>query len=109
MRRSVLDPVVLSEEERATLERWERRPKSAQALALRCRIVLACAEGGHNNEVAERIGVSRATVGKWRNRFCHLSRELPSGRIAQFRVGLAEIEIEGFSVVTPPEASPPAN
>ena len=69
MRRSVLEPVVLSEEERATLERWERRPKSAQALALRCRIVLACAEGGHNNEVAERVGVSRLTVGKWRSRF----------------------------------------
>ncbi len=69
MRRSVLEPVVLSEEERATLERWERRPKSAQALALRCRIVLACAEGGHNSEVAERVGVSRLTVGKWRSRF----------------------------------------
>jgi transposase len=69
MRRSVLEPVVLSEEERSTLERWERRPKSAQALALRCRIVLACAEGGHNNGVARRIGVSRATVGKWRARF----------------------------------------
>lgn len=69
MRRSVLEPVVLSEEERAILERWERRPKSAQALALRCRIVLACAEGGHNNEVAKRIGVSRGMVGKWRARF----------------------------------------
>src|ERR1700728_1572844 len=69
MRRSVLEPVVLSEEERATLEHWERRPKSAQALALRCRIVLSCADGGHNNEVAERLGVDRNTVGKWRNRF----------------------------------------
>jgi transposase len=69
MRRSVLDPVVLSDEERATLERWARRPTSAQALALRCRIVLACAEGGHNNEIAERLGVSRVTVGKWRSRF----------------------------------------
>ena len=69
MRRSVLEPVVLSEEERATLERWERRPKSAQALALRCRIVLACAEGAQHAEVAERLGVSRGTVGKWRRRF----------------------------------------
>ena len=40
-----LEPVELSEEERAALERWARRPKSAQALALRCRIVLACGEG----------------------------------------------------------------
>lgn len=37
--------VVLTDGEREALERWERRPKSAQALALRCRIVLACAEG----------------------------------------------------------------
>ena len=69
MRRSVLEPVVLSDDERATLERWARRPTSAQALALRCRIVLACADGGHNTEVADRLGVSRATVGKWRGRF----------------------------------------
>jgi transposase len=69
MRRSVLDPVVLSDEERATLQRWARRPTSAQALALRCRIVLACADGGHNNEVAQRLGVHSKTVGKWRGRF----------------------------------------
>jgi len=61
--------VVLSDGERETLERWARRPKSAQALALRCRIVLACAEGGTNVEVAERLGVTDDTVGKWRRRF----------------------------------------
>ena len=38
--------VVLSDDERDTLERWARRPSSAQALASRCRVVLACAEGG---------------------------------------------------------------
>src|ERR1700736_4465257 len=69
MRRSALDSVVLSEEERGTLERWARRPSSAQALALRCRIVLACAEGGHNHEVAGRLGIHRHTVGRWRARF----------------------------------------
>jgi transposase len=62
-------PVVLSDDERETLERWARRPTTAQALALRCRIVLACAEGAPNTVVAERLGVSRATVGKWRTRF----------------------------------------
>jgi len=61
--------LVLSEDERATLERWARRPKSAQRLALRCRIVLSCAEGVSNMEVAERLGVTRSTVGKWRSRF----------------------------------------
>jgi transposase len=61
--------LALTEDERATLVRWERRRKSAQALALRCRIVLACAEGLSNVEVAELLGVSRPTVGKWRSRF----------------------------------------
>ncbi len=51
------------------MERWARRPNSAQALALRCRIVLACAEGATNNEVAARVGVNQATVCKWRGRF----------------------------------------
>lgn len=61
--------VVLTDEERETLERLARRPTSAQALALRCRIVLACAEGGTNVAVAIRLGIARKTVGKWRNRF----------------------------------------
>ncbi len=61
--------VVLSEEERETLERWARRPKSAQALALRCRIVLAAAGGESNTAIAARLGCSAATVGKWRRRF----------------------------------------
>ena len=61
--------VELTDGERETLERWERRRTSAQALALRCRIVLACAEGGNDIEVAARLGVDRNTVGKWRRRF----------------------------------------
>ena len=61
--------LVLSEEERETLERWARRRTTAQALALRCRIVLACAAGGNNSEIAARLGVNDHTVGKWRNRF----------------------------------------
>jgi transposase len=61
--------LVLSDEERQTLQRWARRASSAQALALRCRVVLACAEGLSNVEVAERLRVNRMTVGKWRSRF----------------------------------------
>ncbi len=54
-----LAELVLISEERETLERWARRPSTAQGLALRCRIVLACAEGGANTEVAARLGISR--------------------------------------------------
>ena len=62
-------PFTLADDERAVLERWARRPKSAQALALRSRIVLACAEGTANKEVAARLGVTPQMVGKWRARF----------------------------------------
>ena len=61
--------LVLSDNERETLERWARRPKSAQALALRCRVVLECASGLTNRQVSRRIGVSEPTVSKWRRRF----------------------------------------
>src|SRR5215217_1033480 len=64
-----LPELALSDEERATLERWARRRSSSQALAERCRIVLACAEGASNTEVAARLGVARPTVTKWRTRF----------------------------------------
>ncbi len=61
--------VVLTDEERDTFTRWSRRAKSSQALAQRCRIVLGCAEGKSNTEVAEELGIWPQTVGKWRRRF----------------------------------------
>jgi transposase len=59
----------LTDEERETLVRWSRRAKSSQALAQRCRIVLGCADGRSNQEVAAEVGVWPQTVGKWRRRF----------------------------------------
>ncbi len=61
--------LVLSAEERAQLVRWSQRAKSSQALAQRCRIVLACADGLTNQQVAAQVGVWPQTVGKWRARF----------------------------------------
>jgi transposase len=66
------EPIVLSDDEREVLARWSRRPKSANALAARCRIVLACAGGATNREVAGRLGVHENTVSKWRRRFVEL-------------------------------------
>jgi transposase len=64
--------LALTDREREQLVRWERRRESSQALALRSRIVLACAQGRSNTEVAEAVGVTASTVGKWRRRFCEL-------------------------------------
>lgn len=61
--------IELSEDERAQLERWARRHTSAQALALRSRVVLLAADGLNNSEIAERLGVHRPMVRKWRGRF----------------------------------------
>ena len=59
----------LSSDERESLERWKRRPTTAQALALRSRIILRCSEGKTNTVVAGEIGLAKQTVGKWRARF----------------------------------------
>src|SRR5215210_3773929 len=62
-------PIELTNDERVQLEAWARRRSSAQALALRSRIVLAAAEGPNNTEIAGRLGVAVSSVRKWRNRF----------------------------------------
>ncbi|MBI3077436.1 MAG: IS630 family transposase [Deltaproteobacteria bacterium] len=62
-------PVVLTGEERETLEQWSRRPKTAQALAQRARLILACAAGKPNTAVAREVRLTKQTVGKWRQRF----------------------------------------
>ncbi|WP_344886350.1 IS630 family transposase, partial [Allokutzneria multivorans] len=61
--------MVLSGEERSALEGWVRARSTPQAWALRCRIVLACAEGLSNKDVAARLGSTPHAVGRWRSRF----------------------------------------
>src|SRR5579872_388679 len=64
-----IPPIEVSEEQRATLEAWTRRRKTAQALAQRARVVLLCAAGKSNTEVARILRQSNQRVGKWRSRF----------------------------------------
>jgi putative transposase len=61
--------IVLTAEERAVLEGYVRRRKTAQELAWRARIILRVAQGGHDGVVAEELGVDRGSVGRWRRRF----------------------------------------
>ena len=64
-----LEPIVLSMEESNRLVEWARRHKSAQALALRARIVLACQQDRSNRQIAQQVHSTAQTVGKWRARF----------------------------------------
>ena len=68
-------PLVLTEAERSELQALAVRRKTAQAVALRARIVLACADGMDNNTVAERLKVTKQTVSKWRGRFVKYRRD----------------------------------
>ncbi len=62
-------PLTVTDDERAKLDAWVRRPKTAQRLALRSRIVLAAAAGRSNTAIAADLRVTLPTVGKWRQRF----------------------------------------
>jgi transposase len=93
--------LTVSPSERQALERWARRPKTAQALALRARIILHCARGPDNVEVAEALGVTRQMVGKWRGRF--LERRL-DGLLDEPRPGaprrITDAEVEAVITTT---------
>lgn len=99
--------ITLSATDRATLENWTRRRKTAQGLAMRARIILACAEAGARNDaVAEALGVSRPTVATWRKRFAERG---PDGLLDEPRPGaprrISDEQIER-AVVTTLESTP---
>ena len=64
-----LPPLLLSPSEREALQQWVAQRKTAQALALRARIILACAQGYSNSDVSAQVGLGSQSVGKWRRRF----------------------------------------
>ena len=101
-------PVALTAADRATLEGWTRRRETAQSLALRARIVLACAEpGSTNGGVAAALGVSRPTAALWRRRFAERGLD---GLLDEPRPGaprrITDEQVER-AVVTTLEATPP--
>ena len=61
--------LTLTNEERAALERMAARPRSARHMAFRAKVVLRCADGGSNKDVARALRAHRETVGRWRSRF----------------------------------------
>jgi transposase len=67
MRRACV--ITLTDEDRATLERWSRARSSEARLVERARIVLLAGEGRENKDIAAELGITRATVGRWRDRF----------------------------------------
>ena len=99
--------VTLSDTDRVTLEGWTRRRKTAQGLATRARIVVACAEPGATNGRVEALGVSRQTVATWRRRFAERG---PDGLLDEPRPGaprrITDEQVER-AVVTTLEATPP--
>jgi transposase len=105
-----IPPVTLTTEERETLERWVRRPTSAQAVAQRARMILACAAGQTNTGVAQHLRLTQQTVGKWRSRF--LAKRL-DGLLDAPRPGaprtITDVEVERVLTrtleTTPPDAT----
>src|SRR6478609_1985452 len=102
--------LALTEDERAQLVSWSRRATSAQALALRSRIVLGCAAGLDNKQVAAQERVGQATVGKWRRRFVEfrldgLSDDPRPGRPASVTADQVEEVIVATLEATPENAT----
>ena len=77
-------PLEIADEDRDKLRTMALRPKSAQAMAMRARIVLSCSQGMSNSEVARKLHITGATVGKWRERFRKLGLD---GLLDEPRVG----------------------
>ena len=82
MRRAV--EIELTEEERTTLVKWSRGKRTQARVVGRAKIVLAAADGKRNKQIADELGVSQPTVGKWRNRFAKqrlsgIEKDVPRG------------------------------
>jgi transposase len=101
-------PLEIADEDHEKLRMLAHRPKSAQAMAMRARIVLSCGREMSNSEIARKLHITGATVGKWRERFRQFGLE---GLLDEPRVGaprkITDRQVE--EVVTRTLESMPAN
>jgi hypothetical protein len=88
--------IVLSPEERQTLERWQRSTTLAAGLVRRGRIILLVAAGHSQSHVAQAVGIQRTVVRKWARRF-----------LAQRLDGLADAPGRGAKGVFSPRSCDP--
>ena len=109
MRRAI--PIVLTDEERATLTSWARSRTAPARLVTRARIVLAAADGAENQDIAAALGLARGTVVTWRKRFAAerlagIEQERPGrGRKATKRKHWARTIVEVTLHTTPKDAT----
>jgi transposase len=96
-----LQPLSIGEEQRRQLLWWSRRHKTAQALAMRARIILLAAGGLSNSAIAGQVSTTLETVGKWRRRFLEggLDSLLDEPRPGTSRK-LGDEDIEGVLALT---------
>lgn len=64
-----MEPLILTSEENSALRRYAQDYRISPSLAEKARVVLECAEGRQNGDVARDLTISRQTVGKWRREF----------------------------------------
>jgi transposase len=103
--------ITLTDEERTTLTRWARGRRTEARLVQRSKIVLAAAAGDLNQDIANKLGCTRRTVGTWRNRFAEqrlagLEKDAPrSGRKPSVREKKEAEIISKTTQETPPHAT----
>lgn len=103
--------VIVTEEQRATLERWARGRSSPVRLMQRARIILMAAEGEQNKDIAKTLGMQQSTVGRWRKRFVEgglagIEKDAPrAGRRATKQRRWAKRIVETTLHETPPDAT----
>ena len=96
-----LSPLSVSAEDHARLLTWSRRPKTAQALAMRSRVILLAAEGQSNTAISRELSVTLHTVGKWRQRYLDFGLD---GLVDEPRPGtprkLSDLDVERVLALT---------